>query len=62
MAKGITPNEEAKTCYWCWWHSFQTDRCMQNGKTIYGNDLDIICSRYTTGEQWDKKHRLKNEN
>jgi len=55
-------DNDNKTCYWCWWHSFQTDRCMQNGKTIYGNDLDIICSRYTTGEQWDKKHRLKNEN
>lgn len=45
-------NNEERTCEWCWWHDWHTDKCSQTGRTIYCNEQDKVCSKHQTSEEY----------
>ena len=45
-------NNEERTCEWCWWHDWHTDKCSQWGHVILCDGRDKICDRHQTSEEY----------
>ena len=45
-------NNEERSCQWCFWHDWHTDKCSQFGQTIFCDDRNKVCKRHQTSEEY----------
>jgi hypothetical protein len=44
-----------RTCWNCYWHYWERNRCSQSGQIIFGDSRDRVCRKHETIEEYHQR-------